>query len=137
MKVLLDTDVISELVRLRPDPNVARFVADQSDPVLSVITLHELTYGAERAPAAARRARLGAWIQEVRAQFSGRLIEVTAQIAERSGQMRASAAARGYSVEALDALIAASAISCAACVATRNTADFEPLGVGTVNPWTM
>lgn len=135
MKVLLDTNVILELVKPRPDPNVAAFVASQADPLLSVITLHELTYGAERATDPARRARLRAWIRSIRAQFSGRLLDVTAEIAERSGQLRAAAAAHGYSIEAIDALIAASAIAFAAHVATRNTGDFEPLGVGTINPW--
>jgi hypothetical protein len=81
------------------------------------------------------RSRLRVWIQTIRVRFSGRLIDVTAEIAEQSGRMRANAAARGRPVEAIDALIAASAVSCAAHVATRNTADFEPLGVETMNPW--
>lgn len=135
MRVLLGTNVLSELVKSRPDPRVASFVASQSDPVLSVITLHKLTYGAERAPDPARRAKLRAWIAGIRVRFAGRLIAVTPEIAEAAGRMRATAAAQGRSVEAIDALIAASAASCAACVATRNTRDFEPLGIDSVNPW--
>jgi predicted nucleic acid-binding protein len=135
MKVLLDTNVVSELVKSRPDPGVASFVASQADPVLSVITLHELTYGAERAPDPARRAKLRAWIAAIRVRFAGRLIAVTPEIAEEGGRMRATAAAQGRPVEAIDALIAASAAACAARVATRNTKDFESLGIETVNPW--
>lgn len=135
MRVLLDTNVLSELVRPRPEPKVVKFVADLVDPVLSVITLHELHYGVERARDPLRSAKLRAWIRALRTRFSGRLIEVTAEIAEESGRMRAGAAARGSVIDPLDALIAASALSCAAVVATRNTSDFEPLGIETVNPW--
>lgn len=135
MKVLLDTNVVSELVRPRPEPRVAKFVSELADPVLSVITLHELHFGAERAGDPLRRAKLRAWIESLSARFSGRLIEVTAGIAAESGRMRAGAALLGIVVEPLDALIAASAQSCAADIATRNTADFAPLGVSTIDPW--
>jgi predicted nucleic acid-binding protein len=133
--VLLDTNVLSELVKPRPDAAVMAFVAAQSDPVLSVISLHELTYGAERAPDAARRARLLVWIASVRSRFAGRLVNIDADIAEQGGRLRALAAANGHAVEALDALIAASALARAASVATRNVRDFAPLGIETVNPW--
>ena len=135
MKVLLDTNVLSELVKPRPDPKVAAFVAMQSDPVLSAISLHELTYGAERAPDPKRRAKLRTWIASIRVRFTGRLISVTPEIAEQAGRARAAAAALGRPVEALDAFIAASAASCAARLATRNVKDFELLGIEIVNPW--
>jgi toxin FitB len=133
--VLFDTNVLSELVRPRPDARVAAFVRDQHDPYLSVVTLHELTYGAERAPAAARRAKLIAWIAALRAQFAGRIVPVTEEIAEHAGRLRAAAELQGRPTEAIDALIAASALSRGAALATRDTSDFEPLGVTLINPW--
>jgi hypothetical protein len=133
--VLLDTNVVSELVRPRPDPRIVEFVRVQPDPMISVITLHELTYGAERLPQAARRVSLIAWIASIRAQFANRLIGIDVDTALEAGRLRAAAEAQGKQTEALDALIAASALSRGAAVATRNVADFLPLGVRVINPW--
>ncbi|NOT41903.1 MAG: type II toxin-antitoxin system VapC family toxin [Alphaproteobacteria bacterium] len=132
--VLLDTNVLSELIRPKPDPKVAAFVSAQTDPFISVVTLHELTYGAERAPPA-RRAKLTAWIAGIRAQFAGRILPVTEDIASQSGRLRALAEAQGRPTEAVDTMIAASAISRGAAVATRNISDFTPLGVTLIDPW--
>lgn len=133
--VLLDTNVVSELVKLRPDPNVSAFVAAQTDPFLSVISLHELTWGAERASDPARKAKLLAWISSIRARFVGRLVDIDADIAEHGGRLRAAASAQGHVIDAIDALIAASALARGAPVVTRNAKDFEPLGVTVVDPW--
>jgi hypothetical protein len=132
--VLFDTNVVSELVRPRPDAAVAAFVRAQNDPLISVITVHELTYGAERAPPA-RRAKLLAWIAALRSQFAGRIVAVGEDIAAEAGRLRAAAEAQGRPTEAIDALIAACAAAHGAAVATRNTADFEPMGVPVLNPW--
>lgn len=133
--VLLDTNVLAELVKPKPDERVAAFVAGLSEPLLSVITLHELTRGAERAHDPARRAKLIAWIAAVRGRFAGRIVEVDADIAEHGGRLRAAASQLGHTVDAIDALIAASALSRGARLATRNVSDFEPLGAQPVNPW--
>lgn len=134
--VLFDTNVVSELVRARPDPNVVAFVRAQSAPFISVVTVHELTYGAERAPPA-RRAKLLAWIAALRSQFAGRIVAIGEDVAAEAGRLRAAAEAQGRPTEAIDALIAACAAAQGAAVATRNTSDFEPMGVPVVNPWTM
>lgn len=132
--VLIDTNVLSELIRPRPEPSVVAFLADQLDPVVSAITIHELTFGAEQAPVA-RRAKLLEWVEGVRTQFSDRIIPVTTDVATEAGRMRAAAARAGFTVEAVDSLIAASARSCNAVLATRNVRDFRPLGVPLVDPW--
>lgn len=133
-RVLLDTNVLSELIRPKPEPKVAAFVRAQTDPYISVVTLHELTYGAERAPAA-RRAKLTGWIASIRAQFAGRVLTITEDIATEAGRLRALAEAQGRPTEAIDALIAASALARGAAVATRDTGDFAPLGVTVIDPW--
>ena len=134
-RVLLDTNVLSELVRARPEPQVVAFVRAQSDPLISALTIHEITYGAERAPDPARRAKLVAWVAQIRRQFTGRIVEIDADIAEQAGRLRAAAAAQGASTDPIDALIAACAVARAASVATRNTRDFEVYGVRLINPW--
>ena len=133
--VVFDTNVISETVRSRPDKNVMRFIGSCSEPFLSAVTLHELTFGAERAPDAKRRGKLLVWIAGVREQFEGRIIEVDADIAVTSGRLGALAAAAGRKIGALDTLIAACAIARGAQVATRNIKDFAPLGVPLIDPW--
>lgn len=134
-RVLLDTNVLSELVRARPQPQVVAFVRAQSDPLISTLTIHEIAYGAERAPDPARRAKLVAWVAQIRRQFAGRIVAIDADIAEQAGRLRAAAAAQGTSTDPIDALIAACAVARAASVATRNTRDFEAYGVGLIDPW--
>jgi hypothetical protein len=133
--ILLDTNVISELVRPKPDPNVVRFLAKAVDPWLCSITFHELAFGAERSPDPKRRARLLAWIAQVKAEFASRTIMVDSAVAESSGRLRALAAAQGRQVSVVDALIAGSAEARGLRVATRNTKDFEAFGVPLLNPW--
>ncbi len=133
--VLLDTNVLSELVRPKPDANVSAFISAQTDPYISVLTLHELTYGAERASSPARRAKLIAWISALSRQFEGRIVPVNEVIALDAGRLRAAAGSQGQPTEAIDALIAASALARGASVATRNGRHFEPLGVNVIDPW--
>ena len=134
-RVLLDTNVLSELVRPRPAPRIQAFVRAQTDPLISVLTLHEIAYGSERAPVPARRARLIAWVAAIRSQFAGRIVDINADIAEQPGRLRAAAAAKGKPADPLDALIAASALARSAIVATRHVRDFDAFGVSIVDPW--
>jgi len=133
--VLLDTNVVSELVRPAPNDRVAAFVRGLDAPLLSVLSLHELAYGAARIDDAVRRERLSAWIDTVRARFTGRIVDVDADVAEVAGRLRAVVDRSGRPTDPLDALIAASALVRGASVATRNVRDFEPLGVAVINPW--
>ncbi len=134
--VLLDTNVLSELVRPKPDPKVQAFVRTQTDPLISALTIHEIVFGAERASDPARRAKLIAWVAAIEGQFAGRIVDIDANVAEQAGRLRANAATQGANTDPIDALIAACAIVRGASVATRNIRDFAPLGVSVVNPWT-
>jgi len=133
--VLLDTNVLSELVRQQPDDRVTTFVGNVTSPLISVLTLHELTFGAARIDDAARRERLMAWIETVRTRFAGRIIDVDPDVAEIAGRLRAAASLAGRPADPIDALIAASALVRDAVIATRNVRDFESLGVEHVDPW--
>jgi predicted nucleic acid-binding protein len=132
---LLDTNVLSEVMLPEPAPGVVAFVAAQSNLLISVAVFHELSYGVELLPIGARRARLSASVAVFRARFCERTIAISAEIAEISGRLRAVEKRSGFRLKPLDALIAASAISASARLATRNTKDFERLGIELVNPW--
>jgi predicted nucleic acid-binding protein len=132
---LLDTNVVSELVKAKPEPRVIAFLSEVSDAWLSAVTLHELTYGAERSPDPTRRTKLLAWIGQIAAQFSGRVVSIDGEVAELSGRLRAMADAEGRPADPLDALIAANALLRGLTLATRNTRDFEVFGVPLFNPW--
>lgn len=134
-RVLLDTNVLSELVRPKPDPKVQAFVRAQTDPLISALTIHEIVFGAERARDPARRAKLTAWVAAIQSQFTGRIVDIDTNVAEQAGRLRANAASQGANTDPIDALIAACAIARAASVATRNLRDFAPFGVNLVDPW--
>ena len=132
---LVDTNVVSELVRPKPAMSVVAFVERTSGLHLSVVSLHELAYGADRAPDSKRRAKLTAWLSGLRQSFSDRIVAVDAGIAERAGRIRAAADALGRPADPLDAVIAATALERNLKLATRNVDDFRHLGPDLVNPW--
>jgi len=132
---LLDTNVLSELVRPKPEPRVVAFVRAAADPYISVLTLHEIAYSVQRAPNPVRRTRLTSWLASMRKQFDGRIIALDADIAEHGGRLRAAADAAGSPSDPLDALIAACAHARGLAVATRNVRHFAGFGVDLVDPW--
>ncbi len=133
--VLLDTNVVSELMRPRPDARVVRFVEQLEGALISVATLHELVEGAERLSDPVRRADLNNWIDRIEQRYAAGIVGIDAHIARLSGTLRGAAERRGRIVTPMDALIAGCALSRGATLATRNTRDFQTLGVALVNPW--
>jgi toxin FitB len=132
---LLDTNVVSELIKPAPDPRVLKFLAHEGDLWLSVITLHELSYGVSRVVEPERRRRLAAWLGSLKLRFGSRILAIDETTAELAGRDRGHAASQGRIVAPLDALIAATAQLRSLTLATRNTRDFEALDVATVDPW--
>ena len=84
--VLLDTNVLSELVRQRPEPRVVAYVRSQPNALVSVLTLHELAYGAARVDDDARRTALEGWLAGIRGRFAASVVAVDAAIAERASR---------------------------------------------------
>jgi len=132
---MLDTNVLSELLRPDADSRVVAFVEAQTEPIVSAVVFHELICGVELLPSGARRARLNAGIETLRRQFRDRTVGVDAEIAGIAGRLRAGETRSGFALRAMDALIAACAISASARLATRNVRDFERLDIELVNPW--
>ncbi|MDE2006316.1 MAG: type II toxin-antitoxin system VapC family toxin [Rhodospirillales bacterium] len=138
MSFLLDTNVVSEWTRARPDLGVIAWLAeaDEDRVFLSVITLAELRHGVDRLAHGARRDRLSAWLEEtLPARFEQRLLPVDAETAHAWGRLMARGQAMGRTPATMDAFIAATALRHELAVVTRNADDFVPLGVQVINPW--
>lgn len=131
---LLDTNVVSETRKRRPDRGVTAFLAaaDSAGLFLSVLTLGELRKGVEARrkvdPIAADQ--LNQWVDIIETEFTDRLLGVDAAIARLWGELSA-----GRSLPVIDTLIAATAIRHDIILVTRNTGDFEATGVPLVDPW--
>jgi toxin FitB len=138
MTFLLDTTVVSEWVKLRPNRGVAAWLAkvDEDRVFISVVTLAELRYGIERMAAGSRRKRLDGWLRnDLPLRFEGRVLPIDAIIADSWGKVVARSEAAGRPISAMDALIAATAETHGMTLVTRNTSDFEAsLGL-IINPW--
>ena len=134
MNFLLDTIVISELRRRRPDPQVMSWVkrADPTTLWVSVLSLGEIAKGAAKC-AMRDRAQAGVyfqWLDTVRSDYADRTIAVDTEISEAWGQL---AAKRPLPV--VDGLLAATALVREMTFVTRDTRDVADTGVRTVNPW--
>ena len=138
MNFLLDTNVVSEWTKPRPDPGVASWLADMDEDriFISVVTLAELRHGIERLSPGARRDRLDAWLAgEVPLRFEERLLDVDAETANMWGRVMARGQAAGRPPGTMDAFIAAVVLRHDMTLVTRNVSDFEALGVRYLNPW--
>jgi len=137
---LLDTNVISEMVKPRPNAGLLGWLADADEDrtFLSVITLLELRYGVERMNAGHKRTRLEDWLDhDLPARFEGRILAIEAKIADVCGRLVARSEAVGRPVETRDGLIAATAEVLGLTLVTRNVSDFEPIVEEIVNPWNL
>ncbi len=138
MSFLLDTTVVSEWVKTRPNRGVVAWLADiDEDRVfISVVTLAELRHGIERMGASSRRKRLDEWLrEELPARFEGRVLSIDGIIADGWGKVVARSEAAGRPIGAMDAFIAATAEAHGMTLVTRNTSDFEASLKHVINPW--
>ncbi len=134
-QIFLDTNVISEISRKLPAPGVIAFFERESDLWLSCFVLHELVHGFERLPEGDRKRQLADRTQAVAFEFAGRIAPADECVAEISGRLRGQAARLGRVLHPIDAIMAATALARDAILATRNTRDFDGLGVKLINPW--
>jgi toxin FitB len=136
---LLDTNVVSEWTKPRPNPGVIEWLAevDEDDVFLSVVTFAELRHGIERLPASARRRRLDNWLRsELPTRFEGRIALVDGAVADEWGRLVARREAAGRPIHAMDALIGATAWVHGLTLVTRNVSDFKASLKSLLNPWT-
>lgn len=114
---LLDTNIPSELIRIRPEPSLASRVvewvrgADDEQLFLSVVTIGEISKGFTIHPDAARRGKLQHWLDHtLRPWFAGRILPINEPVAQRWGVLDGKCQLRGTSLNAADGLIAATAL---------------------------
>lgn len=138
MKYLLDTCVVSELVRSRRNAGVVEFIDATPEEALflSALTIGELEKGAGKLSDRERQDRLRSWIShDLSQRFDGRVLPVDAEVATTWGRMLARSELRGEPLPVVDSLIAATALAHHLVVVTRNTQDLERCGAEVHNPW--
>ena len=138
MNYLLDTCVLSEFTRRKPDANVTGWVdrIEEEKLFLSVITLGEIQRGIERLPESHRKTELLAWMNnELVERFEARILPLDAATMLVWGSLTARLESAGQPRPVMDTLIAATALRHNLVVATRNVTDFLPCGTQVINPW--
>lgn len=133
---LVDTNVISEPLVKKPSSKVIDWLTIHDDEYLiSAVTLEEMRYGAERMPMGKRREAILAAVDSLGNDYRDRIVPFGIDEANECGRMRAQAVSKGNNVYIADIMIAATARLLGATVVTRNTRDFEPLGVPVFSPF--
>lgn len=138
MSYLLDTNVVSEWTKPRPNPGVIEWLSqvDEDEVFLSVVTFAELRHGIERLPSGRRRRQLDEWLRgELALRFEGRIVLIDGAVADEWGRLVARQEARGRPIAAMDGLVAAAAQVHALTLVTRNAADFQVSVKSVLNPW--
>lgn len=130
MSFLCDTNVLSELVKPRPDPGVVAWAAGQTAVKLSAVTVEEVFYGLARRP----KPRILEWFEGFLADHA-EVLPVSGPVARRAGELRGGLAAGGATRTQADMLIAATAQLHRLTLVTRNGRDFDGCGIPVLDPW--
>jgi toxin FitB len=135
---LLDTNILSELRRSKPEPKVVAFLAQQ--PLesfhISVVTLAEIRFGIEVLPDITRRSELNDWLaHKVRPMFEGRVLPITEDVMLKWRLMVEQGRKVGHTFSQPDLIIAATAQQHALTIVSRDTSDYEKARVAVFNPW--
>jgi predicted nucleic acid-binding protein len=137
LNYLLDTCVISELVKPNPDLNVVNWL--QATPTerlfLSVITIGEIRKGLIKLPDSKRKDLFTNWLNSLLEDYQTRIITIDLAVAENWGIIQGKSEIKGMTMPAIDSLIAAIAYTHNLILVTRNVADFESSGLPIENPW--
>ena len=137
MKYLLDTCVVSETISRNPNPVVSGWLdgMDEEDLFISSLTVGEIRKGIVKMPECKRKTVLADWLDQLKANYAGRIVCVSTEVADEWGKRIARAEMRGLKKPSVDSLIAVSAAFEGLTLATRNVKDMANLGVVIFNPW--
>jgi predicted nucleic acid-binding protein len=134
--IVLDTNVVSELMKASPAPSVERwFLHHEDEVVLSSVAVAELAYGIRKLDAGARRDALALQLDAWRERYGGRCLAFGLVAAGLYGELMAAARRAGRPMSIPDGQLAAQVREHGATLATRNGSDFQASGVRIVNPW--
>jgi toxin FitB len=135
---LLDTNILSELRRPKPNPKVVCFVASQPLELLyvSIVTFAEIRFGIERVPDATHRAELNDWLtHKVRPMFEQRALPVSEDVMFKWRLLVDDGCKAGHIYSQPDLIIAATALHHGLTVVSRDTSDFSKARIPVLNPW--
>jgi len=138
VKYLLDTCLISELVKKEPNPGVVNWLDEQDEQTLflSVLNLGELQKGISKLPDGTKKDELQAWIGlDLVERFTGRILDIDLETALCWGRIQGEAEQEGLKLPVMDSLIAATAAAHGLIVVTRNVKDMERCKARVINPW--
>jgi toxin FitB len=138
MAWLLDTNILSERRKLKPEPRLTAFYEAQTLNTLyiSVLSIAEIRFGIELQQDAARRAELNEWLtRTLWPAFTGRTLPVTEDILLKSADVDGRRSKAGHTYSHPDVVIAATALHDGFTVVTRDRGDFDKAGVPVLNPW--
>jgi predicted nucleic acid-binding protein len=138
MSFLLDTNVVAEWVKPRPEPQVVSWLAavDEDRVFLSVVSLAEIRRGIEAMELGRRRERLATWLtDELPARFEGRVLDVDSHVAHNWGVVTVRSQKAGIVIGAMDAFFAATAQTHGLTLVTRDIGDFKAAGIELYDPW--
>lgn len=136
MSYLLDTNIISELVKQNPTPTVLKWIdrIDTEKLYISVITLGEIRKGVSGIQNQERQEKISYWLEiELPAYFEERILSIDTKVADMWGRLQSKN--KGYTLPAIDGLIAATAHVHGLKLVTRNTKDFINTSIELINPW--
>lgn len=138
MKYILDTCVVSELTKPKPERSLLKWIKqkDEIDFYLSVLTIGELHKGISRLEESKKKQLLIQWVEsDLTKRFENRILPVTDSIAKKWGEIQGKAEQEGKKMPVIDSLIAATGLVHDFQIITRNTIDMEKSGVKLYNPW--
>lgn len=138
MRYLLDTCVISEMVKLKPNKRVLKWISDCHDETLflSVLTMGEIYKGIAKLRDSKKKEKLLSWVKsELCNRFEGRILEITESVAKIWGELLGKEEKKGHKIPAIESLIAATGLAHNLTVVSRNVKDIEQCGVSVFNPW--
>ena len=138
MRLLLDTNVLSEVTKPRPDEAVLEWLdgLDEDRAFISVVSIAEIRRGVALMDSGRKRDALEEWLaHDLPQRFDSSVIPVEGSVALAWGDLMALAKRSGRGLASMDGLIAATAIAHHLTLATRNTKDFEGFGIEIIDPW--
>lgn len=138
MNYLLDTCVLSELIKPKPNLNVVKWISgiDERYLYISVLTIGEIHKGIEKLPESKKKDSLHKWVDfDLKERFNNKIFNIDIHVATTWGKVQAQSELTGQTLPTIDGLIACTGITHDLTIATRNIKDMKPSGVALINPW--